>query len=138
MTRAPFGSQVRRRPIKVANPHTPLIRQWQLLKWLSSEPKGVTVGEAVKATGTSEKTVRRDLAVLRNVGFELTATVEGYGRKRWRIRQHSERLRSKKQRYQAIRDGLDLLLTQAEKLGDKRLLNDLAAIRQRVVNRYPT
>ena len=135
MTTAHLISRIRRRPVEVEHPHSPLIRQWHLLEWLSSEPEGITVGEAAEATGVDPKTIRRDLILLRNVGFDLEETVEDFGRKRWRIRQRFERLRSKRRQYQAIREGLDLLLMQAEKVGDKRLLNDLEAIRQRVVRR---
>ena len=46
-----------------------------------------------------------------------------------------ERLRSKKRQYQAIREGLDLLLEQVDNVGDKRLLSDLKAMRQRVVRK---
>lgn len=109
-----------------------MIRQWQLLEWLSSEPEGITVGDAADATGVSLRTIRRDLILLRKIGFDLEETEEEFNRKRWRVRQPFERLRSKRKQYQAIRQGLDLLLMQAEKVGDKRLLSDLEAMRKRV------
>ncbi len=68
-----------------------------------SEPEGVTVAEAVEATGAGDKTIRRDLIMLRKVGFDLEETVGEYGRKSWRIRQPFERLRSKRRQYQSIR-----------------------------------
>ena len=125
-------SRIRRRPINKSATHTPLFRQWQLLQWLSCKPEGVTVGEVAKVTGMSLKTIRRDLILLRELGFDLEEFVEERGRKRWRVRQPFERLRSKKQQYQAIRQGLDNLLMQIEKVGDKRLMDDLKAIRKRV------
>ena len=125
-------SRIRRRPINKSATSTPLIRQWQLLEWLSSDPEGISVGEAAKATGMDLKTIRRDLILLREIGFDLEEAVEERGRKRWRIRNSFERLRSKKRQYQAIQENLDLVLMQVEKVGDKRLLDDLKAIRKRV------
>ena len=138
MTTAHLKFLTCRRPVKVAHPHSPLIRQWQLVEWLSSEPEGVTAAEAAEAAGVDVRTIRRDLILLRKVGFDLEEAMEDHGRKRWRIRQPYERLRSKRQRYRAIREGLDRLLTQAENVGDKRLLKDLEAIRRRVVRRCST
>ncbi len=132
MTTANITTRIRRRSINNSDTHTPMVRQWQLLEWLSSDPKGITVGKAAKVTGVSLKTIRRDLILLQKIGFDLEETEEEFNRKRWRVRQPFERLRSKKQQYQAIRQGLDLLLLQVEKVGDKRLLNDLEGIRKRV------
>ena len=136
MTTAHRTSRIRRRPVKLSTPHSPLIRQWQLLEWLSSEPKGVTV--AAEANGVDQKTIRRDLIMLRKVGFDLEEMIEEFGRKRWRIRQPFERLRSKRRQYKAIREGLDLLLEQVDSVGDQRLADDLKAIRQRVVRKCRT
>lgn len=135
MTTTILTSRIRRRSINSSATHTPMVRQWQLLEWLSSEPEGVSVGEAAEATGVNQKTIRRDLILLRKIGFDLEESVEERGRKRWRIRQPFERLRSKKRQYQAIREGLDLLLEQVDNVGDKRLLSDLKAMRQRVVRK---
>jgi len=132
MTMTNITSRIRRRPINKSATSTPLIRQWQLLEWLSSSPEGISVGEAAEATGMDLKTIRRDLILLRKIGFDLEETVEERGRKRWRIRNSFERLRSKKRQYQAIQENLDLVLTQVEKVGDKRLLDDLKAVRKRV------
>ena len=43
MTSAHLPSRIRRRSVEVEHPHSPLIRQWHLLEWLSSEPEGITV-----------------------------------------------------------------------------------------------
>lgn len=132
MTTARITSRIRRRPINKSATHTPMVRQWQLLEWLSSNPEGISVGEAAKATGMNLKTIRRDLILLREIGFDLEETVEERGRKRWRIRNSFERLRSKKRQYQAIQENLDVLLMQVERVGDRRLLDDLKEMRKRV------
>jgi predicted DNA-binding transcriptional regulator YafY len=128
-------NRIRRKPVTVSSAHAQLVRQWQLLEWLSSEPDGVTVKEAADATGVNEKTIRRDLIILRQIGFDLEETVEERGRKRWRVRQPFERLRSKRRQYEAIRDGLDVLMGQAAQVGDERLAHDLRAIRRRVARK---
>jgi len=134
MTTNHLSSRIRRRSVAGDNA-SPLLRQWGLLEWLSSEPEGVTVSEAAEYSGVHTKTVRRDLILLRKLGFDLDEVEEERGRKRWRILHSYERLRSKKRQYQAIREGLDQLLMQAEKVGDKRLHADLNNIRQRVKRR---
>ena len=91
--------------------------------------------EAAQAAGKDQKTIRRDLILLRKAGFDLEETVEDHGRKRWRIRQPFERLRSKRRQYEAIRSGLDRLLKQAAKVEDSRLQDDLKAVRQRVMRK---
>jgi predicted DNA-binding transcriptional regulator YafY len=82
MTTTILTSRIRRRSINKSATHTPMVRQWQLLEWLSSEPEGVTVAEAAIATGMDQKTIRRDLILLRKIGFDLDETVEEFGRKR--------------------------------------------------------
>ena len=64
---------------------TSLQRQWSLLKSLSARHYGITVREMAGEMGVSEKTIRRDLDVFRDVGFPLEETVGDFGRKRWRI-----------------------------------------------------
>lgn len=130
-----LSSRIRRRPVRAIRPHSPLIRQWKLLELLASKPDGVTVRQFAEAAGTTQKTVRRDLIMLRRVGFDLEETVEERGRKSWRVRQPFERLRSKRRQYQAIRDSLDVLLMQADVAGDRRLADDLRAMRRRVVRK---
>jgi len=90
------------------------------------------VRQAAEAMGVDLKSIRRDLVVLRAVGFDLEETVGFRGLKSWRVRQPFERLRSKKRRYETMRDTLDLLLEQAKQADDLRLLADLEAIRQRI------
>ena len=134
-TAASLTVRVRRRPVSIESVPSQLVRQWQLLEWLSSESQGVTVEEAAQAAGKDQKTIRRDLILLRKAGFDLEETVEDHGRKRWRIRQPFERLRSKRRQYEAIRSGLDTLLKQAAKVEDSRLQDDLKAVRQRVMRK---
>ena len=127
-----LNGRIQRRNVKATTPHSPLIRQWQLLEWLSSKPDGVSVREASEATGVDQKTIRRDLILLRKVGFDLEEVVGERGKKFWRVRQPFERLRSKKRQYRAILDSLDVVLMQAELAEDNRLAKDLKALRSRV------
>ena len=128
-------SHVRRRPVQSIGVHSPLIRQWKLLELLSSAPDGVTVQELTEATGRSDKTVRRDLILLRKVGFDLKESVGPYGRKSWRVGQRFERLRLPRKQYKAILDTLDALVMQVSLAGDRRLVVELQAIRRRVVRK---
>ena len=57
---------------------------------LTFAPKGFTVKELVAVSGVSEKTVRRDLAFLKEVGFDVSETVEEFGRKLCRVRRLPE------------------------------------------------
>lgn len=76
-----LNGRVQRQNIKATTPHSPLIRQWQLLEWLSSKRDGVPVREASEATGVGQKTIRRDLILLRKVGFDLEEVVGERGKK---------------------------------------------------------
>jgi predicted DNA-binding transcriptional regulator YafY len=62
-----------------------LRRQWILLKALSSSRLGLTVRALAEDLGVTEKTVRRDLARFRGLGFPLEERVGAFGRKSWRI-----------------------------------------------------
>ncbi len=128
-------SQIHRRPVENITHHTPLICQWRLLELLSSTPDGFTVRELAEATGRHDKTIRRDLILLRTVGFDLKEYVGPYGRKSWRVGQRFERLRSPRKQYKAILETLDVLLTQASVVGDRRLLADVETIRRRVARK---
>ena len=48
-----------------------LIRQWRLLKLLSSRHYGATVKELAEEMRVNEKTIRRDLQTFEQVGFAL-------------------------------------------------------------------
>ena len=60
-----------------------LVRQWTLLRALSSRVEGLTIKEMAKELEVSEKTIRRDLETFRSVGFPLQENVGRFGRKRW-------------------------------------------------------
>ena len=60
------------------------------MDWLSSSAEGLTVGELAEASGVGLKTIRRDLILLRQVGFDVEDVVEEFGRKRWRIKRAME------------------------------------------------
>ncbi len=65
--------------------HSPLVRQWIMLRILSSRHYGVTVKELAEELGVSEKTVRRDLDAFSEAGFPLEETVVEHGRKKWKL-----------------------------------------------------
>ena len=72
--------RAKRLPTEIS-PNTPLIRQWQLLEWLASTSTGVRVAQAAKAFNVDTKTIRRDLVLLKHLGFDLKETLEGPGRR---------------------------------------------------------
>ncbi len=64
---------------------TPLLRQWQLITELASRRQGMTIKELAAEHGVVERTIRRDLHTLREVGFPLVESVGDHGRKHWRL-----------------------------------------------------
>ena len=105
-----------------------LARQWRLLKLLIFSPKGFTVKELAALSGMSEKTVRRDLVFLKQVGFDVSETVEEFGRKLWRIRRLPESTSGKGtvgEKYGLIHDTLGDLHDVALILGDTGLAEAL-------------
>lgn len=64
---------------------SPLVRQWLLLKHLSSSADGHTVPGLATEMEVSEKTIRRDLGTLQDAGFPIEAQTGAYGRKTYRI-----------------------------------------------------
>jgi hypothetical protein len=105
-----------------------LARQWRLLKLLTFAPKGFTVKELAAVSGVCEKTVRRDLILLKHVGFDLTETVEDFGRKAWRVRRLSESAGGKGrkgEKYCVIHDALQQIHDVALMLGDEPLAASL-------------
>jgi predicted DNA-binding transcriptional regulator YafY len=63
-----------------------LRRQWSLLRALTSRHLGLTIRQMADEVGVTERTIRRDLVVFRDVGFPLVEEVGEYGLKTWRIR----------------------------------------------------
>ncbi|MBN1588969.1 MAG: transcriptional regulator [Pirellulales bacterium] len=70
---------------------SPLVRQWRLLRTLSARRYGVTVKEMAEESGTSQKTIRRDLDMLSNAGFPLIEQKGAHGRKTWRLGPSADR-----------------------------------------------
>ena len=60
-------------------------RQWKLTKLLSECSPGLTAMELATALGVTDRTIKRDLAVLRAVEIPLVETVESRGAKRYCI-----------------------------------------------------
>ena len=65
---------------------TPLVRQWVLLKALSSRRYGASVQELAAELEVHEKTIRRDLALFLQAGFPLDEERGPHGRKAWRLK----------------------------------------------------
>ncbi|HUY93627.1 MAG TPA: transcriptional regulator [Pirellulales bacterium] len=62
-----------------------IVRQWLMLKTLASRRQGLAVRDLADELHVNEKTVRRDLQLLRGVGFALEETVGERGRKTWQL-----------------------------------------------------
>lgn len=62
---------------------TQLLRQWTLLRLLSARRQGVTLKELAAEAGVSQKTVQRDLNLLRRLAFPIDEIVGDHGRKHW-------------------------------------------------------
>ena len=62
-----------------------LLRQWKLLQRLSEEREGVLLSQLATDLAASDRTIRRDLAVLQSAGFPLSETRGERGVKRWRM-----------------------------------------------------
>ena len=67
------------------NDDSALIRQWRLLKLLSSRHYGATVKELAEEMKVNEKTIRRDLQTFEQVGFPLEESIGERGRKNWKV-----------------------------------------------------
>lgn len=63
----------------------PLVRQWLLLRMLTSRRQGVSVRELSEELGVVQKTIRRDLQTLARVGFPLAENTGEFGRKFWSL-----------------------------------------------------
>src|SRR5688572_19070432 len=61
----------------------PLQRQWTILRTLSARRFGATVRELAEEHGVSQKTIRRDLIQLRDLGFPISPETGVYGRNHW-------------------------------------------------------
>lgn len=124
--------QTKRLPTEIA-PNTPLIRQWQLLEWLAWTTNGVRVAQAANAFNVDTKTIRRDLVLLEHLGFDLKETVEGPGRKVWRIEKPLKMPKTVRQEYRSIAELLDALMERVDELEDRGFRTDLQAFQMRVL-----
>lgn len=66
-------------------------RQWRLLMSLCSRGTGRTLRDMAEEMQVTQKTIHRDLLLLRRIGFPLQETVSEFGRKHWRIVDQSAR-----------------------------------------------
>ena len=124
--------KTKRLPAEIA-PNTPLIRQWQLLEWLASTFTGVRVAQAAQAFNVDTKTIRRDLVLLKHLGFDLKETMEGPGRKVWRIEKPLKMPKTVRQEYRSIAELLDALMERVDELEDRGFRTDLQAFQMRVL-----
>lgn len=65
----------------------PIERQWLILRTLASRRFGATVRELATEFGVSQKTIRRDLSLLRDLGFPVFPEAGANGRNQWRATQ---------------------------------------------------
>lgn len=63
--------------------HSPLERQWLILRFLSSRRYGATVKELAAELDVCLKTIRRDLNSLQSVGFPIEPRTGDHGRNHW-------------------------------------------------------
>ena len=78
----------------------------------------------------SEKTVRRDLAFLKEVGFDVSETVGDFGRKFFRISRLSEGKGTAAEKYALVHDALRDLHDVALILGDSPLAESLNRLQE--------
>ena len=62
-----------------------LIRQWTLLRSLSARRQGATLKELAADAAVSQKTISRDLNLLRRLAFPIEEFVGEHGRKHWKM-----------------------------------------------------
>ncbi len=62
-----------------------IIRQWSVLRSLAARRFGVSVQELASELTVNERTIRRDLAALREVGFPIEERSVENGRKLWSV-----------------------------------------------------
>lgn len=60
-------------------------RQWIVLNMVAARRQGATIQDMVSETGVNARTIRRDLNVLRTVGFPLQESLGERGRKHWQL-----------------------------------------------------
>ena len=63
----------------------PILRHWSLLRSLSARRHGVTLRDLATEAAVSQKTILRDLELLRRLGFPVVNVTSDHGRKHWRL-----------------------------------------------------
>ena len=69
-----------------------LLRQWNLLQLLADSCIGIPLLELAAEFETSDRTIRRDIAVLQAAGFPLEEVIGERNLKRWKMKPFSEQL----------------------------------------------
>ncbi len=62
-----------------------ILRHWLLLRSLGARRQGATLRDLADENGVSQKTILRDLELLRRLGFQLVYEAGDHGRKHWRL-----------------------------------------------------
>jgi predicted DNA-binding transcriptional regulator YafY len=71
------------------NDEPTIARQWRLLRTLCARRHGIVVKDIARELAVSEKTIRRNLKELRQVGFPIQETTGERGCKVWRLADHA-------------------------------------------------
>ena len=66
-----------------------VIRQWRMLRMLGSRRHGIVVSEMAREFAVNDRTIRRDLQKLQQVGFPIEETTGERGTKIWRLADHA-------------------------------------------------
>ena len=67
-----------------------LLRQWKLLQLLADSRFGIPLTELATQFEVSDRSIRRDLAVLQTAGFDIQEVIGDRGLKRWKMKPFSE------------------------------------------------
>ena len=66
----------------------PNVRLWKLIDVLKKSKNGMTIEDLAKQLGVDDRTVRRDLTMIKKMGLSIKVTTEAHGRKLWRIEEN--------------------------------------------------
>ena len=64
---------------------SPTARQWKLIETLKKSKDGITLKNIADSLGVDDRTIRRDLRMLKKQGLPIRESTEAHGRKLWRI-----------------------------------------------------
>jgi proteasome accessory factor B len=62
-----------------------ILRHWMLLRSLGVRRQGATLRDLANENGVSQKTILRDLELLRGLGFPLVYSTSDHGRRHWKL-----------------------------------------------------